>query len=97
MKSLGADVVFNYKTESTDEMLKNHGPIDIFWDGVGGETFQIAANNAELGARFIECGMISGYNNDAPLTLKVRISSFVTEIIWVLTLDFCVAWSRMGW
>lgn len=29
---LGADIVFNYKTTSTSEVLKEHGPIDIFWD-----------------------------------------------------------------
>lgn len=29
---LGADVVFNYNTTSTDEVLREHGPIDIYWD-----------------------------------------------------------------
>ena len=29
MKELGADVAFNYKTTSTNEILKKEGPIDV--------------------------------------------------------------------
>ena len=29
MESLGADVAFNYKTQSTAEILKKEGPINI--------------------------------------------------------------------
>ena len=29
MKSLGADVAFNYKTTSTREVLQKEGPIDM--------------------------------------------------------------------
>ncbi len=29
MKDIGADVAFNYKTESTDEILEKYGPIDM--------------------------------------------------------------------
>jgi NADPH-dependent curcumin reductase CurA len=29
MKELGADVVFNYKTTDTKEVLKKEGPIDM--------------------------------------------------------------------
>ncbi|KAH7885192.1 hypothetical protein F5I97DRAFT_1344729 [Phlebopus sp. FC_14] len=63
MKDLGADVAFNYKTTSTSEVLKKEGPIDIFWDNVGGETFEAALEAAASQARFLECGMISGYNS----------------------------------
>lgn len=30
MKDIGVDVAFNYKTESTDEILKKHGPLDMY-------------------------------------------------------------------
>lgn len=30
MKELGADVVFNYKTTKTAEVLKKEGPIDVY-------------------------------------------------------------------
>jgi hypothetical protein len=63
MKQVGADVAFNYKTTSTNETLEKEGPIDIYWDNVGGETLDAALVNAAIEARFIECGMISGYNS----------------------------------
>jgi hypothetical protein len=62
MKELGADVAFNYKTASTEEILKKEGPINVYWDNVGGETLDAALTHATTFARFIECGMISGYN-----------------------------------
>lgn len=69
IKSLGADVAFNYKTANTWDVLKREGPINIYWDNVGGETLDAALANAARGARFIECGMISEYNT-APYTVK---------------------------
>jgi len=63
MKDIGADVAFNYKTESTDEILEKHGPIDIYWDHVGGESLDLAFGHAARFARFIEVGLISGYNS----------------------------------
>ncbi|KAL9711377.1 putative secondary metabolism biosynthetic enzyme [Leucoagaricus gongylophorus] len=63
MKEIGADVAFNYKTTDTKEVLRKEGPIDIYWDNVGGDTLSAALDAASIGARFIICGMISGYNN----------------------------------
>ncbi|KAK6984020.1 NAD(P)-binding protein [Favolaschia claudopus] len=62
MKSIGADVAFNYKTTDTREVLEKEGPIDIFWDNVGGDILDAAIENAATFGRFIECGSISGYN-----------------------------------
>ncbi|KIY49426.1 NAD(P)-binding protein [Fistulina hepatica ATCC 64428] len=62
LKEIGADVAFNYKTKKTVDVLKKEGPIDIYWDNVGGETLENALEAANLYARFIECGMISTYN-----------------------------------
>ncbi|KAH8823005.1 alcohol dehydrogenase [Flagelloscypha sp. PMI_526] len=59
MKECGADIAFNYRETDTREVLAKEGPIDIFWDGVGGDTFMAALDHAAIGARFIECGMIS--------------------------------------
>ncbi|KAF6748879.1 alcohol dehydrogenase [Ephemerocybe angulata] len=61
LEELGADVVFNYKTENTLEVLKKEGPINVYWDNVGGETLSAALDAAAVGARFIECGMISAF------------------------------------
>ncbi|KIJ92846.1 hypothetical protein K443DRAFT_647825 [Laccaria amethystina LaAM-08-1] len=62
LKELGADVAFKYKTKDTAEVLEKEGPIDIYWDNVGGATLDAALEAAAINARFIECGMIAGYN-----------------------------------
>ncbi|KZT29232.1 alcohol dehydrogenase [Neolentinus lepideus HHB14362 ss-1] len=64
MKKIGADVPFNYKTENTADILKKEGGIDIYWDNVGGTTLEAALDSAKLGAKFIECGMISAFTSD---------------------------------
>ncbi|KAJ6538381.1 hypothetical protein DFH09DRAFT_1323902 [Mycena vulgaris] len=63
LKEIGADVAFNYKTTDTSAVLAKEGPIDIYWDNVGGSVLEAALENGAQFARFIECGMISGYNS----------------------------------
>jgi len=70
MKSIGADVAFNYKKENTLDILKQEGPIDIYWDNVGGQTLEAAIEAASVDARLIECGMISSYNGGEPYHIK---------------------------
>ncbi|EED80045.1 predicted protein [Postia placenta Mad-698-R] len=64
MKELGADVAFNYKTEKTSDVLAREGPINIYWDNVGGETLEAAIAAAADNAQFIECGYITSYNGE---------------------------------
>lgn len=64
LKEIGVDVAFNYKTTSTKEVLAEHGPIDIYWDHVGGQTLEAALDAANTFGRFIICGMISQYNSE---------------------------------
>lgn len=70
MKEIGADVAFNYKTTSTDEVLDKEGPIDIYWDNVGGATLDSAFGHLNVNGRIINCGMISGYNTKEPYAFK---------------------------
>jgi len=70
LKSIGVDVAFNYKTTATREVLAKEGPINIYWDNVGGETLEAVIDAAALDARFIECGMISGYNGQEPQPVR---------------------------
>ncbi|KAI0772918.1 NAD-P-binding protein [Trametes elegans] len=70
IKSIGADVAFNYKTTDTNKVLEKEGPIDVYWDNVGGETLEAALQHAARYARFIECGMISQYNTTQPYHVK---------------------------
>ncbi|KAF8552842.1 NAD(P)-binding protein [Imleria badia] len=62
LKDLGADVAFNYKTTMTSEVLANGWPP--------------ALNAAAKHARFIECGMISGYSGNNLLNVVTREISF---------------------
>ncbi|KAJ7105693.1 hypothetical protein C8R44DRAFT_886620 [Mycena epipterygia] len=62
MKDIGADIAFNYKTTDTRTVLAKEGPVDVYWDNVGGEVLDAALEFAGLHARFLECGMMAGYN-----------------------------------
>ncbi|KAK7032713.1 NAD(P)-binding protein [Favolaschia claudopus] len=62
MKSIGADVAFNYKFTDTRGVLAKEGPIDIYWDNVGGDILDAALEFSAVQGRFLECGAISGYN-----------------------------------
>ncbi|KAG8213601.1 alcohol dehydrogenase [Butyriboletus roseoflavus] len=76
MKELGADVTFNYKTTKTSDILAKEGPIDVYWDNVGGESLEAALNAAAKHARFIECGMISNYGGSAePIPNMINVIS----------------------
>ncbi|KAK7452765.1 hypothetical protein VKT23_012166 [Stygiomarasmius scandens] len=61
-KEFGADIAFNYKTENAEEILAQEGPVDVYWDNVGGSALDAALGNASLHARVIMCGFISQYN-----------------------------------
>ncbi|KIP06674.1 hypothetical protein PHLGIDRAFT_450503 [Phlebiopsis gigantea 11061_1 CR5-6] len=67
LRDIGVDVVFNYKTEDMTEVLKKEGPINLYWDNVGGETLDKAFACAAQGATFILCGMISTWNEAPPV------------------------------
>ncbi|KAF8881864.1 hypothetical protein BD779DRAFT_1675208 [Infundibulicybe gibba] len=49
MKSIGADVAFNYKTTNTRAVLEKEGR-SIYWDNVGGESLEAALDAAASGA-----------------------------------------------
>ncbi|EJD36865.1 alcohol dehydrogenase [Auricularia subglabra TFB-10046 SS5] len=63
LRELGADVVFNYKTTSVDDVLREHGPVDIYWDHVGGKTLTTTLNHMNVHGRVLIIGLISGYNS----------------------------------
>ncbi|KAJ7342957.1 hypothetical protein DFH08DRAFT_873867 [Mycena albidolilacea] len=52
MKEIG-DVAFNYKTTDVREVLAKDGPLDIFWDNVGGDQLDAAMEFAAKNARII--------------------------------------------
>jgi len=64
LKKIGVDVAINYKTEITKDVLAKEGPIDFYWDNVGGESLEAAFANAASKARFVTVGSISSYNSE---------------------------------
>jgi NADPH-dependent curcumin reductase CurA len=68
LKSVGVDAGVNYKKGDLLQNLQAAAPkgIDIYFDNVGGEHLEAALEVARPFARFIECGMISIYNNETP-------------------------------
>jgi NADPH-dependent curcumin reductase CurA len=66
LKSVGVDAGVNYKTcGNLLEAVRAAAPkgIDIYFDNVGGDHLEVALEVARPFARFIECGMISAYND----------------------------------
>jgi NADPH-dependent curcumin reductase CurA len=68
LRSVGVDEVVNYKKGNLLENVRAAAPkgVDIYFDNVGGEHLEVAIEVARPFARFIECGMISIYNNTEP-------------------------------
>jgi NADPH-dependent curcumin reductase CurA len=62
LKKLGADVVINYKTDNLKQSLKEHGPIHVVYESVGGTTFEACIDALAVGGTIIIIGMMSQYN-----------------------------------
>jgi NADPH-dependent curcumin reductase CurA len=72
-RSLGADVMIDYKDEgSLIRKLLDAAPqgIDVYFDNVGGEHLDAALAAANLHARFAICGLIDVYNSTKPTELR---------------------------
>eukprot|EP01097_Dermamoeba_algensis_P004151 TRINITY_DN2758_c0_g1_i1.p1 TRINITY_DN2758_c0_g1~~TRINITY_DN2758_c0_g1_i1.p1 ORF type:complete len:369 (-),score=77.59 TRINITY_DN2758_c0_g1_i1:118-1059(-) len=65
LKSLGVDRVINYKTENLNSVLKAEYPqgVDVVYESVGGDIFEICVNNLAQHGRLIIIGSISGYKD----------------------------------
>ncbi|KAG9118755.1 hypothetical protein FRC07_006566, partial [Ceratobasidium sp. 392] len=70
LKAIGVDVAFNYKKNKILDVLAKEGPIDIYWDNVGGESLEAAIEVSKDFARIIICGAISVYNGAKPYGIK---------------------------
>ena len=72
VKSLGADEVIDYKAGPVVKALNAAAPkgIDVYFDNVGGDHLDAALAVARKDARFAMCGMIDGYNNAEPTSLR---------------------------
>lgn len=69
LDEIGVDRVINYReTPDLTAALAEAAPegIDVYYDNVGGDHLEAALANARDHARFVLCGMIAGYNDEAP-------------------------------
>ncbi|KAJ7876580.1 hypothetical protein B0H13DRAFT_1632128, partial [Mycena leptocephala] len=73
MRSLGADVAFNYKTTPIAQVLEEHGPLDLYWDNVGGETIEMAIEYSRLHARLIVSSMLCFIRLNTNMIFKKRL------------------------
>lgn len=66
LKKLGVDRVINYKEEDVKTVLKKEFPkgIDIIYESVGGEMFNMCLNALAVYGRLVVIGMISQYQGE---------------------------------
>nr|KJB79297.1 hypothetical protein B456_013G042800 [Gossypium raimondii] len=66
LKDLGVDRVIDYKTEDIKTVLKNEFPkgVDIVYESVGGDMFDLCLNALAIRGRLIVIGMISQYQGE---------------------------------
>ncbi|XP_077213212.1 ARP protein (REF) [Tasmannia lanceolata] len=66
LKSLGVDRVIDYKSENIKAVLKKEFPrgVDIIYESVGGEMFDVCLNALAVYGRLIVIGMISKYQGE---------------------------------
>ncbi len=78
VRSLGADQVIDYRAAPVLKSLAAAAPagIDVYFDNVGGSHLDAALAIARNHARFAICGMIEGYNQTEPTSLR-----FIAQII----------------
>lgn len=75
VRSLGADYVIDYKSESVKGKLKEYlpGGVDVYFDNVGGEILDDVLMHIRDQSRIVACGSISSYgqlNGGQPYRLK---------------------------
>ncbi len=68
LRNLGAARVINYKTDDVKAMLKRHYPqgVDLVYESVGGDMFDLAVNALATKGRVIVIGMMSQYGEGWP-------------------------------
>uniref|UniRef100_A0A4X2LQ66 15-oxoprostaglandin 13-reductase n=1 Tax=Vombatus ursinus TaxID=29139 RepID=A0A4X2LQ66_VOMUR len=70
LKSIGCDLPINYKSENVGAVLKREYPegVDVVYESVGGEMFDLAVNALAIKGRLIIIGFISGYQTPTGLS-----------------------------
>ena len=77
----GFDIAFNYKVGPVREQLTLEVPdgIDVYYDNVGGETFEAALSALRVNGRIIACGGIASYNAAKPQPGPANLFNITTK------------------
>ena len=78
-EELGFDAAFNYRSGRVAKLLAEHGPIDVYFDNVGGEHLEAALSAMADFGRIAACGAIATYNDDQPAPGPRNLSLVVTK------------------
>jgi len=78
LRELGFDVAFDYKQTPPRDALRGE-PLDVYFDNVGGDHLEAAIGAANPFARFVECGMLSRYNDERPEPGPTNIAMIVPK------------------
>ena len=65
-EELGFDVALNYKDSPIGRQLREHGPVDVYFDNVGGDHLEAAISAMADFGRIAACGAIAAYNDETP-------------------------------
>ena len=65
-EELGFDVALDYKAAPIGRQLREHGPVDVYFDNVGGDHLEAAISAMADFGRIAACGAVAGYNDEAP-------------------------------
>ena len=83
LKSLGVDLVINYREQNMDNVLREKFPdgIDVIWETIGGETFSMLFQHLAIKGRMIVIGSTTTYQGDGlfdvPISnLNAKVSHF---------------------
>ncbi|MDQ4053026.1 MAG: NADP-dependent oxidoreductase [Actinomycetota bacterium] len=79
IEELGYDAAFDYHEGPPATLLRPHGPIDVYFDNVGGDHLEAAIFHMADFGRIAACGAIADYNATAPAPGPRNLSMVVTK------------------
>lgn len=76
---LGFDAALDYKAAPIGKQLREHAPVDVYFDNVGGDHLEAAIFAMADFGRIAACGAIAEYNAEAPSPGPRNMMMFVSK------------------
>ena len=76
---LGFDVALDYKAAPIGRQVREHGPVDVYFDNVGGDHLEAAIFEMADFGRIAACGAIADYNADTPVPGPRNLAMLVSK------------------